>query len=242
MTLQERALAEHAELMNKSVAWAFRKVHGTACIVGRDDLLQHARLALLKARDEFDGRGTFEAFASQRMRWALIDAIRDVGPTGCGRPDPARASLTSKVRMRSLEDGEADGLAGASEDPIAGIERERLRAMVDKLPARLRRIVTEYHFEDKNHREISISLGVNESRVCQLHKRALGCLRALIEGKSLPISATEGSQSAREAREALSRVRRMERGSESSALRISSLEKRLAAVERQLAEQSKAEA
>ncbi len=57
-------------------------------------------------------------------------------------------------------------------------ELERLHRELAKLPDRERRIVRLYDLEGRPLREIARRLGVSESRVSQLRKRALGRLRA----------------------------------------------------------------
>lgn len=52
-----------------------------------------------------------------------------------------------------------------------------LAKMIDHLPERERLVVTLYHYEELTMREVGKILGVNESRVCQLHTRAMLRLR-----------------------------------------------------------------
>jgi RNA polymerase sigma factor FliA len=56
-------------------------------------------------------------------------------------------------------------------------ERERVRAALAQLPARERRIVSLYYFGEATMKEIGEEIGVNESRVSQLHARAIQRLR-----------------------------------------------------------------
>lgn len=53
----------------------------------------------------------------------------------------------------------------------------RVRAAIAALPGRERRIIGLYYYSDATMKEIGAEIGVNESRVSQLHARAIGKLR-----------------------------------------------------------------
>ena len=58
--------------------------------------------------------------------------------------------------------------------------RDRVRAALVQLPARERRIIALYYFGDVTMKQIGEQIGVNESRVSQLHARAVQRLRGLL--------------------------------------------------------------
>src|SRR5262245_24457187 len=64
--------------------------------------------------------------------------------------------------------------------------RERVREALASLPERERRIITLYYFEEATMKQIGAAIGVNESRVSQLHARAIMRLKQALE--SLPAS------------------------------------------------------
>jgi RNA polymerase sigma factor FliA len=70
----------------------------------------------------------------------------------------------------------------AAVDPVAAFEmiemRERLSQAIGALPEREQTVVTLYYFEGLTLAEIGQVLGVSESRVCQIHARAVIQLRA----------------------------------------------------------------
>jgi RNA polymerase sigma factor FliA len=76
------------------------------------------------------------------------------------------------------------------EDPTAGLEEQEMRAMmasaIGALSERDRIVVTLYYFEGMTLAEIGEILGVTESRVCQLHTRAVQQLRARLVDDSQP--------------------------------------------------------
>jgi RNA polymerase sigma factor for flagellar operon FliA len=75
-----------------------------------------------------------------------------------------------------------------AEDPVAAMEdRENRRLLVEaiaQLGERDRTVVTLYYFENLTLAEIGKVLGVTESRVCQLHTRAVLRLRAKLNDLS----------------------------------------------------------
>ncbi len=58
--------------------------------------------------------------------------------------------------------------------------RTRVRGALSRLPARERRILALYYFGESTMKQIGHEIGVNESRVSQLHARAIQRLRRLL--------------------------------------------------------------
>ena len=58
--------------------------------------------------------------------------------------------------------------------------QDRIRAALAALPPRERKVVGMYYYGDATMREIGLTIGVNESRVSQLHARAIRRLRELL--------------------------------------------------------------
>jgi RNA polymerase sigma factor for flagellar operon FliA len=61
--------------------------------------------------------------------------------------------------------------------------RDRMREALAQLPARERRIVTLYYFAEATMKQIGEEIGVNESRVSQLHARAVQRLRRILSSQ-----------------------------------------------------------
>ncbi|MDQ4005860.1 MAG: sigma-70 family RNA polymerase sigma factor, partial [Actinomycetota bacterium] len=83
-----------------------------------------------------------------------------------------------KGEQRSLLDTLADA---ASADPTSGLEGQEMRGMlsaaINSLTEREKVVVTLYYFEGLTLAEIGEILGVTESRICQIHTKAVGTLR-----------------------------------------------------------------
>jgi RNA polymerase sigma factor FliA len=95
-------------------------------------------------------------------------------------------SVMALDEMISSEKGEgvslADTLADLSgTDPGLGLEANEMRAMlsgaINQLSDREKLVVVLYYFEGLTLAEIGEVLGVTESRVCQIHTKAVGQLR-----------------------------------------------------------------
>ena len=74
-----------------------------------------------------------------------------------------------------------DTLAARGTDPTTGLEDQETRgilaAAINSLSEREKIVVTLYYFEGLTLSEIGDILGVTESRVCQIHTKAVGQLR-----------------------------------------------------------------
>jgi RNA polymerase sigma factor for flagellar operon FliA len=144
-----------------------------------DDLASAAVLGLIDAVDRFEpGRGVpFEAYASLRIRGAIIDELRRTG-------ERSRSDAGDAPRMLSL-DGlvEEDWMAFlATDDGVdARFDAEDLRRRVEgalgSLPPRQREVLARYYSESLTLREAGARMGISEARACQLHGRAIFNLR-----------------------------------------------------------------
>ncbi len=80
--------------------------------------------------------------------------------------------------------GRASPPADPSADPLGQLEDKRLRgalvAAIEALPDRERLVMGLYYDQDLNFREIAAVLGVTESRICQLHTRAVERIRLAV--------------------------------------------------------------
>ncbi len=72
-----------------------------------------------------------------------------------------------------------------SENPFASLKTTEMRQMIAHtiatLPEKERLVVSLYYYEDLNMKEIGGILGITESRVCQIHTKAVLRLRAKLK-------------------------------------------------------------
>jgi RNA polymerase sigma factor for flagellar operon FliA len=67
--------------------------------------------------------------------------------------------------------------------------RERVRAAIASLPRRERKVIGMYYFAEATMKQIGAAIGVNESRVSQLHARAVQRLRKALGADSVAMAA-----------------------------------------------------
>lgn len=87
-----------------------------------------------------------------------------------------------------------------SERPDAAYERkevqDRVRGAIASLPPRERRVIALYYYGEVTMKEIGAELGVNESRVSQLHARALRRLREALGPDATPVASVQAIRQA----------------------------------------------
>ncbi len=74
--------------------------------------------------------------------------------------------------------------------------RDRVRGAIETLPWRERRVISLYYYGEVTMKEIGAELGVNESRVSQLHARALRRLREALGADMAPTAAAASLRAA----------------------------------------------
>ena len=108
----------------------------------------------------------------------LHDVINQISFVSVMALDEALSGSGEKGEQVSLIDTLADH---AQPDPATGVEDEETRGMladaINDLSEREKVVLTLYYFEGLTLAEIGDILGVTESRVCQIHTKAVGQLR-----------------------------------------------------------------
>jgi len=70
-------------------------------------------------------------------------------------------------------------------DPFNKVESESTKQFISNaiatLPEKERTVIALYYYEEMNLKEIGEELGISESRACQLHSRAVGQLRSILD-------------------------------------------------------------
>ena len=100
-------------------------------------------------------------------------------------------TATASQRMFSLDEADPDSEAGREDagepaaEPSVELESEEFREAMSEairaLPEREALVMSLYYDEELNLKEIGRTLGVSESRVCQIHGQALTRLRARLQ-------------------------------------------------------------
>ena len=135
-----------------------------------------------RALDQKLGRTATDQEIARGMKITLADYFRLV--------DRVRGSvLVSLDETRRGEEGDTLGLSELLEDPkspdvLASIEQEEtkgfLHTTLSRLPEQERLVMALYYYEQMTLREIGEALGISESRVSQIHTRAVERLRGRV--------------------------------------------------------------
>jgi RNA polymerase sigma factor FliA len=126
---------------------------------------------------------------AQRVYWREVMAERRESMQGSAEvasdatlEDFARLAMGLAIGLM-LDDPDAPECADDSveSNPYAGTElsqmRERVRTLVEQLPARERDILRRHYYDQREFQEIAADLRVTKGRVSQLHARALQRVR-----------------------------------------------------------------
>jgi RNA polymerase sigma factor FliA len=187
-----KMLEAHLTLVHQVVAPIARRVPAS---VLRDDLLAAGIFGLVDSlrKNGGDGGATFEWYARTRIRGAVLDELRTQDWLTRRARDAVNASAQREdgeaepVTFVGLDEltilDEQEFLASPELDPMATYEaKETIQLLVsalDKLPERERKIVGMHYFEEAKFKDIGAELGISETRVWQLHARAIERLKSL---------------------------------------------------------------
>jgi RNA polymerase sigma factor for flagellar operon FliA len=144
-----------------------------------------------KAKELERAYSRLEARLGRSATDSELAAELGIGSAALGKMllDVRALTLSSLDETWNGEDEEGNGLKpmeviedSSSDDPVDLVEFEErkglLAAAVRALPERERLIVTLYYYEGLTAKEISQILGVSQSRISQLHSKAIMRLRA----------------------------------------------------------------
>lgn len=145
--------------------------------LSQDDLFQEGLLGLHRAAVEFDpSRGVpFSAYARLHLLHAMGMAVYH-GGRGVRR---TRRGWVG----RDPDDAAAPEREAPDESPALDCdERERLHRAVGSLPDAWRRVIRDRYLADppRPQKDIAADLGVTTTRVCQVERKALDRLAALL--------------------------------------------------------------
>lgn len=146
-------------------------------------------IGLLDALDKFDpGLGyRFETYGVPRIRGAMRDGVRKMEslPRGARERPGCVIHSINPVDFQSARAAHGARLQDCLEDSdqpsaLDGLELqadyEELLEAVEALPDRERKVIRRYYYEGSYLKTIGAELGVTESRICQIHRRALKLL------------------------------------------------------------------
>jgi RNA polymerase sigma factor for flagellar operon FliA len=159
-----------------------------------DELYDLGVFGLVSARREWDGRGQFEPFAMERIRWAMLDGLRQRRRDALGMARVA-AELAAQQHARRPQEVYAagDGSQQIAEQNIDEIieaaaanyaidldtaveheaERMRIRRAISDLPPPQDQIFDRYYYEGQTFEEVADALGMKVTTVFELHVKGV---------------------------------------------------------------------
>jgi RNA polymerase sigma factor FliA len=202
-----RIAIERYEGTVRMMARRLRPVASLGQALDEDDLCAEGRVAVLEALATYRGYGISEqTWVRTRIRQRMIDAIRKLdlrsrdemslavrhasGETE-GSDEHERGRIVSARRLVSIDAGTvesppmsdrlpAENAELADEITHRRLQYARLRVALEHLPARQRLAVEMGLLYGLPLRKIGERMGISESRVCQLQKRAVYHLRKVV--------------------------------------------------------------
>ncbi len=180
----------------------------------RDDLVAEGRVAVLEALSRYKGFGIPERiWVKTRIRQRMIDTIRKYDLRSreelrlCRQHAQGESNESDEERGRELRARRLVSLSSRRDDEPVSLHdehalsaeqlsymrsrMERLLEALGQIPERQRDAFFLGVFEGLGAREISGRMGVSESRVCQLQKRAVERIRLLIANDTSTSSVEE---------------------------------------------------
>ena len=180
------------------LARRYRPRGGLRNVIDEEDLVAEGRIAVLEALERYESYGIKEStFVGTRVKQRMIDALRrvdvrtreenrllrshDAGETSGDEHRRARRVAARQMVSLDAPFGELGPMVNrmVDEAPIADDLTEEaqryahLETAMTSLPSRQRQALRLCLDEGLRLREIGQQMGISESRVCQLQKRAV---------------------------------------------------------------------
>ncbi len=155
----------------RSIDWVPRSVRAKARAIER----AYSKLENELRRSPDDKEVATELGVSEEELATTLGQISFVGVV-------ALDELLSAGSERGSGATVGDTIAGGGHDPVEAFESEEMRQVladaINRMPDRERLVLTLYYYEGLTLAEIGNVLGVTESRVCQIHTKAIFQLRS----------------------------------------------------------------
>jgi RNA polymerase sigma factor FliA len=154
----------------RSIDWVPRSVRAKARAIER----AYSKLENELRRSPEDREVAAELGMNEEELAGILSQISFVGIVALDELLSASADRTGGATV-------GDTIADRAHDPVEAFESEEMRHVladaIQRMPDRERLVLTLYYYEGLTLAEIGAVLGVTESRVCQIHTKAIFQLR-----------------------------------------------------------------
>jgi RNA polymerase sigma factor for flagellar operon FliA len=155
----------------RSIDWVPRSVRSKARAV--EQAVTHLETTLR--------RTPTEAEVAQELQMSSADfhtAMRKISSSGVMALDEVLRGSGDRAERSTLGESLPDRSSGPGDTLDAKESKQALLDAVETMPERERTVLTMYYYDGMTLTEIGSVLGVTESRVCQIHTKALRQLRS----------------------------------------------------------------
>ena len=200
-----KALSKYEQVVRR-MARKLRPVASLGQALDEDDLCAEGRVAVLEALSSYQGFGIEEqTWVRTRVRQRMIDAIRRLdlrtrdevrlavkhaaGETDAGEHERGRRIAARRLVSLDSAPPDCEPLVDRLRDSCSSpadlaadlsAQRQRLAVAMQLLPDRQRKAIELGLYEGMPLRQIGDMMGISESRVCQLQKRAVQHLQKAV--------------------------------------------------------------
>lgn len=189
LTARERLICHYLPMVDFLAAPFSRRVP----VSYRGDLVSFGVIGLMDAVDKFEPSlgFRFETYGSCRIKGSISDGIRALAwlPRGASRRASRVIEKVIPVDFQAARSSDGSRLQDSLSDRTDALPFDAMETAADHeeviqalhaLPDRERRVIVDYYYGLRQLKDIGKDLGVTESRVCQLHRRALRQLEQLL--------------------------------------------------------------
>jgi len=168
------------------IKWLVHKIsRGRGGQTELDALISAGKVALWQSSERWDPSVSPDLwkYAHSRVKGAMLDELRQLDQLSRTAREKIKRDEVGELQWALLKPCDMDNAinvpshSNPERECHEGIQRDVIRAQIEKLPPRLQMIVRMHFLEDEFLADIGRQMGITESRVCQLKGEALRLMR-----------------------------------------------------------------
>jgi len=168
------------------IKWLAHKIsRGKGGKTELDALISAGKIALWQSSERWNPLVSPDLwkYAHSRVKGAMLDELRQMDQLSRTAREKIKRDEVGELQWALLKPCDMDNAinipshSNPERECQEGIQRDVIRAQIEKLPSRLQMVVRLYFLEDEFLVDIGRRMGITESRVCQLKSEALRLMR-----------------------------------------------------------------